>query len=99
MNTKLALIVIPICFSIAFLGGRLPHFKQLHHSKPQPIIKALEESTSEDSKNFVEDVGPGNSRLDFTSEKAYPFFEVERVYHSKFKLVNIVARPPPAVFC
>ncbi len=99
MNKKLALIIFPVCLSIILLAGNLPRLIKHHHSKPHPIIKAIEESSSEDSKISVDDVGLGNSRIDFTRDKYYLSFEPKRVYHSKFKLVNIVARPPPTVIC
>ena len=97
MNKKIALIVIPVCLSIALLGVRLPHFKLRSHSRSQPIINALEESASDESKVSVDEIGHGNSRLDIATEKTLPLLEAERPYHSKFKLVNIVTRPPPAV--
>lgn len=99
MNKKLALIIFPVCLSIILLGGGLPHFKHRHHSKPQPIIKAIEESASEDSKISVDEVGPSRSRFELALEKTLPPFEAEKSDYTRFKSVNIVARPPPAFFC
>jgi hypothetical protein len=98
MNKRFAFIIFPVCFFIGFLGANLPKFGTSPNAKPSPILKSLEESSTDHAKGALTDIGLCKNYYDYVPDKEYPPFypEVSR-FNPLIAVYHIEARPPPAI--